>query len=73
MGSRGDTAGGAGDRSSASNVPPSRRKYSAPGTLSDPREKDDTEAKKSLFREQGATDIRNLASKVPSPALSILE
>ena len=59
MSSRGDTSGGSGDRTSASNVPPSRRKYDVSGTLSDPREKDDTEAKKSLFREQGATDIQN--------------
>ena len=59
MSSRGDTSGGSGDRTSASNVPPSRRKYDVSGTLSDPREKDDTEAQKSLFREQGATDIQN--------------
>lgn len=35
-------------------------------------EKDDTEAKLSLFYNQGATDIKNKASKVPSPALAIL-
>jgi len=29
------------------------------GTLSDPREKDDTAAKMDLFREQGATNIKN--------------
>tara|TARA_B100001939_G_C16893981_1_gene596723 strand:- start:332 stop:1006 length:675 start_codon:yes stop_codon:yes gene_type:complete len=29
------------------------------GTLADPREKDDTAAKMSLFREQGATNIKN--------------
>lgn len=70
MGSRGDTSGGAGDRSSASNVPPSKRKYSAPGTLSDPREKDDTEAKKSLFREAGATNIREQAGKITTPLIA---
>ena len=33
--------------------------YDAPGTLSDPREKDDTAAKASLFKEQGATNYQN--------------
>ena len=53
MGSRGDS--GNDNKGSANNTPPSKRKYDVSGTLSDPREKDDTEAKKSLFREQGAT------------------
>ena len=57
MGSRGDS--GNDNKGSANNTPPSKRKYDVSGTLSDPREKDDTEAKKSLFREQGATDISN--------------
>ena len=61
MGSRGD--GGNDNRGSANNTPPSKRKYDVSGTLSDPREKDDTEAKKSLFREQGATDIQNAMDK----------
>ena len=54
MGSRGDS--GNDNKGSANNTPPSKRKYDVSGTLSDPREKDDTEAKKSLFREQGATE-----------------
>ena len=41
------------------------------GTLSDPREKDDTAAKASLFREQGATNIDNL--KVVPPSVAILK
>jgi hypothetical protein len=41
------------------------------GTLSDPREKDDTAAKASLFRETGATNIRNTVSKFPTPTLVI--
>ena len=57
MGSRGDS--GNDNKGSANNTPPSKRKYDVSGTLSDPREKDDTEAKKSLFREQGATAIQN--------------
>ena len=46
--------------------------YSAPGTGSDPREKDDTAARMDLFYERGATKIKDTASKVPSPALTIL-
>ncbi|QPZ53431.1 hypothetical protein HTVC028P_gp49 [Pelagibacter phage HTVC028P] len=71
MGSRGDSGG---DRdTSANNVPPSRRKYQpVTGTLSDPREKDDTAAKMDLFYERGATNIKNTASKVPTPTLAIL-
>jgi hypothetical protein len=54
-------ASGGGNRdTSANNVPPSRRKYQpVTGTLSDPREKDDTAAKMDLFRNQGATNIKN--------------
>ena len=48
------------------------KSYKAPGTLSDPREKDDSAAKVHLFHEQGATNIKNLAAKTPSPALAIL-
>ena len=59
MGSNSASTGGGGNRSSANNVPPSKRKYDVSGTLADPREKDDTAAKMSLFREQGATNIKN--------------
>lgn len=38
---------------------PKYGKYDAPGSLSDPREKDDTAAKASLFKEQGATNYSN--------------
>jgi len=38
---------------------PKYGKYDAPGSLSDPREKDDTAAKASLFKEQGATNYQN--------------
>ena len=71
MGGRGDSGGGNNNNAKVNPLAASRRKYSVSGTLADPREKDDTEAKKSLFREAGATNIRNLASKVPSPALTI--
>jgi len=51
MGSNSSSGGGGGNRdTSANNVPPSRRKYQpVTGTLSDPREKDDTAAKMDLF------------------------
>ena len=39
------------------------------GTLSDPREKDDTAAKMSLFKEQGATNIKNMKLKPPAVAI----
>jgi len=69
--SAGSNSGGNRD-TSANNVPPSRRKYQpVTGTLSDPREKDDTAAKASLFRETGATNIRNTTSKFPTPTLVI--
>ena len=59
MGSNSSSGGGNRD-TSANNVPPSRRKYQpVTGTLSDPREKDDTAAKMDLFRNQGATNIKN--------------
>ena len=49
---------------------PKYSKYDVPGTLSDPREKDDTAAKASLFREQGATNYKNsIASKTMVGAL----
>ena len=35
-------------------------------------EKDDTAAKMDLFYQRGATDIKNKASKIPSPALALL-
>jgi len=71
MGSN-SSSGGGGRDTSANNVPPSRRKYQpVTGTLSDPREKDDTAAKASLFRETGAINIRNTVSKFPTPTLVI--
>jgi len=72
MGSNSSSGGGGNRDTSANNVPPSRRKYQpVTGTLSDPREKDDTAAKASLFRETGATNIRNTVSKFPTPTLVI--
>ena len=38
---------------------PKYGKYDVPGSLSDPREKDDTAAKASLFKEQGATNYQD--------------
>ena len=66
------SGGGSGgnNRSSANNIPPSRRKYAAPGTLSDPREKDDTAAKMDLFYERGATKIKE-GAKTPSIAVNV--
>ena len=66
------SGGGSGgnNRSSANNIPPSRRKYAAPGTLSDPREKDDTAAKMDLFYERGATKIKE-GVKTPSIAVNV--
>ena len=69
MGSN-SSSGGSGNKNSANNVPPSKRKYDVSGTLSDPREKDDTAAKMSLFREQGATNLKN--TKVYTPTTAIL-
>ena len=68
MGSN-SSSGGSGKNNSANNVPPSQRKYDVSGTLSDPREKDDTAAKMSLFREQGATNIKNMKYKPPAVAI----
>ena len=69
MGSRGDSGGGGRD-TSANNVPPSRRRYQpVTGTLSDPREKDDTAAKMDLFYERGATKIKE-GVKTPSLAVN---
>ena len=64
-------ASGGGNRdTSANNVPPSRRKYQpVTGTLSDPREKDDTAAKMDLFRNQGATNIKNIKLQTPTTAI----
>ena len=45
--------------------------YSAPGTGSDPREKDDTAARMDMFYERGATKIKDTASKFPTPTLAI--
>ena len=39
------------------------------GTLSDPREKDDTAAKMDLFRNQGATNIKNMKFQTPTTAI----
>ena len=69
MGSNSSSGGGGGNKSSANNVPPSKRKYDVSGTLSDPREKDDTAAKMSLFREQGATNIKNMKFQTPTTAI----
>jgi hypothetical protein len=49
---------------------PEKKTYDTPGTLSDPKEKDDTAAKMSLFKEQGATDLKN--TEVYTPATAIL-
>ena len=68
MGSN-SSSGGSGNKNSANNVPPSQRKYDVSGTLSDPREKDDTAAKMSLFREQGATDLKNTKFYTPTTAI----
>jgi len=68
MGSN-SSSGGSGNNNSANNVPPSKRKYDVSGTLSDPREKDDTAAKMSLFREQGATNIKNMKFQTPTTAI----
>ena len=68
MGSN-SSSGGSGNKNSANNVPPSKRKYDVSGTLSDPREKDDTAAKMSLFREQGATDLKNTKFYTPTTAI----
>jgi len=68
MGSN-SSSGGSGNNNSANNVPPSKRKYDVSGTLSDPREKDDTAAKMSLFREQGATDLKNTKFYTPTTAI----
>ena len=68
MGSN-SSSGGSGNKNSANNVPPSKRKYDVSGTLSDPREKDDTAAKMSLFREQGSTDLKNTKFYTPTTAI----
>ena len=68
MGSN-SSSGGSGNNNSANNVPPSKRKYDVSGTLSDPREKDDTAAKMSLFREQGATNLKNTKFYTPTTAI----
>ena len=49
---------------------PTKKTYTTPGTLSDPREKNDTAAKMSLFREQGATNLKN--TKIFTPGAAIL-
>ena len=48
---------------------PEKKTYDTPGKLSDPREKDDTAAKMSLFREQGATDLKNTKFYTPTTAI----
>ena len=70
MGSNSSSGGGGGgggnQQAKARRLMTTTPNYSKPktksvtaGTLSDPREKDDTAAKMSLFREQGATNIGN--------------
>jgi hypothetical protein len=49
---------------------PTKKTYATPRTLSDPREKNDTAAKMSLFREQGATNLKN--KKIFTPGAAIL-
>ena len=51
---------------------PKYGKYDAPGTLSDPREKNDTAAKASLFKEQGATNYQDswMSKTMPGGLLS---
>ena len=72
MGSRGDSGGGSGGNTGADAgffVSEQRKKEKKQAQIN---EKDDTQAKMDLFYERGATDIKNKASKVPSPALAIL-
>src|SRR5210317_1001963 len=82
MGSNSSSSGGGGgggnQQAKARRLMTTTPNYSKPktksvtaGTLSDPREKDDTAAKASLFRETGATNIRNTVSKFPTPTLVI--
>jgi len=70
MGSNSSSSGGGGgggnQQAKARRLMTTVPSYSKPktksvtaGTLSDPREKDDTAAKMDLFREQGATNIKN--------------
>ena len=70
MGSNSSSGGGGGgggnQQAKARRLMTTTPNYSKPktksvtaGTLSDPREKDDTAAKMSLFKEQGATNIKN--------------
>ena len=73
MGSRGDSGGGSGGNTGADAgffVSEQAKKNKKPADYNP--EKDDTAAKMDLFYERGATDIKNKASKVPSPALAIL-
>lgn len=70
MGGPSGGSGGGNDRSSAVNVPPSRRKYQpVTGSLADPRETDDTAAKMDLFYERGATKLDN---QFKTPAVAFL-
>ena len=72
MGSRGDSGGGSGGNTGADAgffVSEQRKKERKQAQIN---EKDDTQAKMDLFYQRGATDIKNKASKVPSPALAIL-
>jgi hypothetical protein len=81
MGSNSSSGGGGGggnQQAKARRLMTTTPNYSKPktksvtaGTLSDPREKDDTAAKASLFRETGAMNIRNTVSKFPTPTLVI--
>ena len=71
MGSRGDAGGSGGNTGADAGffVSEQRKKEKKQAQIN---EKDDTQAKMDLFYERGATDIKNKASKVPSPALAIL-
>ena len=72
MGSRGDAGGSGGNTGADAGffVSEKAKKNKKPADYNP--EKDDTAAKMDLFYERGATDIKNKASKVPSPALAIL-
>jgi hypothetical protein len=65
-----DTPGTLSDPKEKKVTVPEKKTYDTPGTLSDPKEKDDTAAKMSLFKEQGATDLKN--TEVYTPATAIL-
>jgi len=80
MGSNSSSGGGGGgggnQQAKARRLMTTTPNYSKPktksvtaGTLSDPREKDDTAAKMDLFRNQGATNIKNMKFQTPTTAI----